>query len=476
MKEIITRSGITPVGSSKYRINRLRYHLLAYSISRRAKLDGQSSKYIIRCDDTNAENTNRSFLDAYLDVLNKIGVCPDIGPYERDESGHSLFQSERTDIYQTYIQQLVRDGLAYLDATGATLFDTSMFEKQFRHLIPDGKLQVSDISMGKLSIDIRTSLNDGSGQMGLVPFPLTRSNGSPLFNIASPVDDALLGVTHVVRDRDKLSLLHNQEMVRIALGFRELKYVHAPFIVDNVGKRLVYDDYYGEATYQDFIAHGILSKALVSYLLSTITGPSEKFYDSIDDFTKSANFTNIHKANTTFTPAVLEKHNKKAIEACTEQEYELALQNYLDLFDTKASQLLIANRDIVCLLFKSRRSFVESARIIKGILEPQYDQIQPRSQELIYSLLNKFSEAPTEVDFSVDNLLDEKAIDLFKVQKKEYFQAARYILTGEYHGCDLHEIIKYLFEKGLIKQRLETAKRQILDFKIESESTRREIN
>ncbi len=461
MKEIVTRSGITPVGSSKYRINRLRYHLLAYSISQHAKLNGLNAKYIIRCDDTNTESSNRSFLYAYLEVLKEIGVCPDLWPYDSDQSGHSLFQSERADIYHKYIQHLINDGLAYVHNSGAFFFDTLAFEKKFRHQLKEGKIEVPDMSMGHLLIDIRTSLSDKSGKIDHLPFPLTRSNGTPLFNIASPVDDALLGITHVVREKGKLSLIHNQEMVRIALGFPKLTYVHAPLIVNNEGKKLVYDNHYGEATYQNFIEHGITSKGLISYLLSTLVGAPEKFYGSIDEFAQSTDFTKIHKANTTFTPSVLEGHNKEATKVISDQEYELALQNYLSLSDKVACKLLIANVDIKYLLFKARRSFVESSKIIRYILEPQYNQIQPELKPLIHDLLNKFTRIEIDTNPSIESLLNKKYIDSIKVQKKEYFQAMRYILTGEYHGYDLHEIIKYLFEKGLIRKRFEFAKNQI---------------
>lgn len=461
MKCIVTRSGITPVGSPKYRINRLRYHLLAYSISQRAKLNGLNAKYIIRCDDTNAESSDRSFLYAYLEVLKEIGVCPDLWPYDIDQSGHSLFQSERSHIYHTYIQQLINDGLAYTQDTGAIFFDTLAFEKRFRHQLKNGRIEVSDMSMGMLLIDIRTSLSDRSGRIDYLPFPLSRSNGTPLFNIASPVDDALLGITHVVREKGKLSLLHNQEMVRIALGFPEVTYVHAPLIVDSEGKKLVHDDHYGDATYQNFIEHGIISRGLISYLLSTLAGASEKFYGSIDEFAQSTDFTKIHKANTTFAPSILEGHNKEATRVSSEQEYEFALQNYLSLSDEKAYKLLTANSDIKFLLVKAKRSFVESSEIIKYVLEPQYNQIQPKLKQLIHEFLNKFTGIEIDTELSAESLLDEKVIDSNNVQKKEYFQAMRYILTGEYHGYDLHKIIKYLFEKGLMKKRFETAKKQI---------------
>lgn len=461
MNEIVTRSGITPVGSSKYRINRLRYHLLAYSISRRAKLNGLNAKYIIRCDDTNAESSDRSFLYAYIDVLKEIGVHPDLWPYDIDQSGHSLFQSERSDIYHTYIQQLINDGLAYAHDTGAIFFDTVAFERQFRHKLKDGKIEVPDMSMGMLSIDIRTSLNDKSGKVDYLPFPLTRSNRTPLFNIASPVDDALLGITHVVREKGKLSLLHNQEMVRIALGFPTLTYVHAPLIVNHEGKKLVYDNHYGDATYQNFIEHGVTSKGLISYLLSTLAGAPEKFYVSIDEFAQSTDFSKIHKANTTFAPSVLEGHDKEAVRVISEKEYESVLQNYLIISDKEAYQLLIENNDLKHLLFKARRSLVESSKIIKYILEPQYDQMQSELKQLIHDLVNEFTKIKIDARLSAESLLDQKNIDSRGVRKKEYFQSLRYILTGEYHGYDLHEIIKYLFEKGLVRERLETAKKQI---------------
>ena len=122
MNKVISRVGITPVGSSKYRVNRLRFHLLAYAVARNAKLNGNDAEFIIRCDDTDTSNTNRSFLDSYLEVLESLDVRADIAPYDKDHNGNSMFQSERGDIYREFTNRLLISNLAYNDSSGAVFF------------------------------------------------------------------------------------------------------------------------------------------------------------------------------------------------------------------------------------------------------------------------------------------------------------------------------------------------------------------
>lgn len=448
---LISRVGITPVGSGEYRLNRLRFHLLAYSIARKEQLEGHEAKFIIRCDDTNEANVDRSFLDPYLEVLESLGVKADLDPYDVDQTGGSLFQSKRKDIYARYCEQLIDKKLAFQDATGAIFFDTIKFFEEFDERLQDGKIVVSDLSMGKIKVDPKIPINDGRGKNDLVPFPIRRANGDYLFNLCSPVDDAVMGVTHIVRDRTKLSLLPQQEMIRVALGLPETNYLHAPLLVNKEGKRLVHDDQLGEATLQNFTRQGFMPHAVISYLLSGFYGPSECYYESIDDFCGQVDFAKVHQSNAIFSHAVLDQHNKKALVKVSDKEYKKALKDYKENqlgYEEEGSDALL---DVMA---KVRRKLPETTKIMDCIKNPEFRMPSLELAKIVKSIFDLFSQWQNQAgrvsfeEFFIDECND-KMKDL-GVSKKDYFTAIRFILTGEEHGIDLKLIIKYLESQGLI--------------------------
>ncbi len=464
VNKIVSRIGITPVGSSKYRVNRLRFHLLAYVIARKAKLLGKESKFFIRCDDTNSSNVNRNFLDSYLEVLTSLGVIPDLTPYDKVDNEFSLFQSERGDLYKMFVDQLIEKDLVFNDSSGALFFSPEEFSKQFRHSLYNDKLLVVDASMGDLSVNIQSPLMERKGKMGFVPFALMRSNGEYLFNLCSPVDDAMLGVTHVVRDCDKLNLLSKQEMIRISLGFSPLTYVHVPLLVDKSNKRFVHDEYWGDATFQDFISRGILPEALVSYLLSGFFGPSERYYSSLDEFAVQVDFSQLHRSNTVFTEAVLKQHNKKAVEKSTEKAYVAGLRKYLAFHDCGALKSFDSDPQLLKVIVRMKKEFSESRVIIGYLSTPKYDVMDidnVYTLNLVHDFLMR--KVLDDKHVSVKSMLEMSASNAkhLGISKKEFYQSIRYLLTGKYQGCDLHEIVQYLEKTDLIMMRLDIARKEL---------------
>lgn len=464
--KVISRIGITPVGSAKYRVNRLRFHLLAYVVARKFQLAGKEASFFIRCDDTDSGNVNRAFLDSYLEVLLSLGVVPNLTPYNTDSGGFSLFQSKRGDLYRIFIDRLLGSGLAFKNSTGAIFFNSEEFSRRFQDLLTDNKLKVEDVSIGSISVDIRSPLKEKRGGVGLVPFPLVRANGTYLFNLCSPVDDGVMGVTHIVRDRDKLDLLSKQEMVRISLGFPAITYVHVPLLVNQGGKRFVYDEYWGDATFQDFVVKGIFPKALVSYLLSGFFGPSERYYSSIEDFASQVNLGRLHQSNTVFDESVLRQHNKKALEGSSVLEYETVLKNFLAGNNPVVLDCLKSDPDMLEMIIRMKRWLSEAGDIIHDLSQFSYDDPDTKHIGILNAIVTFFLQKESEVrDHSyVDSMLKmatEHAKNL-GISKKEYYKALRYILTGKYQGCDLHEVVWYLEKKRVVMARIKTTRNELI--------------
>lgn len=458
MSQTITRIGIAPVGSPSYRLNRLRFHLFAYTVARNAYLHNQEARFYIRCDDTDSTKSKRDFLYSYLSVLERLGVKADKYPYDTDSSGYRLFQSERTDLYKEYLQKLLDQGLAY-SYQGAFFFDTHKFAELNRHHLRDNLLTVRDSSMGELRLDIRSQTKDPQkSNLEFMPFPIVRSNGEFLFNFCSPIDDAIMGVTHIVRDRDKLDLLAKQEMIRISLGLPEFTYIHAPLLVGRDGKRFINDAVLGEATFQNFIERGFMPQAIVSYLLSGFYGPSEMFYETLDAFAERLDITKIHKSNVTFSQPVLSQHNKKAIQIATDNEYKKELEIYMKANNPEIYKRIAEDPTLEKFLLELRRRFGDVARLVDALTNQTKESLPPNQEREVLLVANFISErlsesSPERVKDVLVTKGKENAVSL-GLSFPNYCKALEYLLLGKIADTNLRDVVNFLEGKKEIWPRI----------------------
>jgi glutamyl-tRNA synthetase len=98
-------------------------------------------------------------------------------------------------------------------------------------------------------------------------FIIVRSNGTPLYNFTSTIDDSLMQITHVIRGEDHLSNTPKQILIYQALGFEVPKFAHAPTVLDKEGKKLS-KRRHGELVAIDYYQKsGYLPEAMVNFLV-----------------------------------------------------------------------------------------------------------------------------------------------------------------------------------------------------------------
>jgi len=468
MDRVISRVGITPVGSPRYRVNRLRFHLLAYVISEKACLEGNEGVFLVRCDDTNEENTDISYLDAYLRTLKYLGVDPDEGPHGTDREGESFFQSRRKVLYESALKKLTRDGYTFEDGFGATYFDAEAFYNRHQDKLDGFSLAVRDLSFGVIKADIRSSLNRVDSRRGLMPFPLSRADGHHLFNLCSPVDDGHMGVTHVVRDMDKLNVLSKQEMVRIALGLPEVCYLHLPLLVKADGTRFISDDKYHDATIESFLEAGIMSDAVVSYLLASTFGAPEQYYPSIYSFAERVVFSKMHKKPTVFNPSQIWQHNKMAVRNSSREKYLAELHNYLNYRSPREKEIVFGECGLAESVNKNRRDFATIASLSADMNRADYGAVIKIPLSEVRSVLDFVEQATKTAGSSIDYMAllveaERRNAKKLLMDLNHYRHALRYIMTGSDRGFPLGYVVKYLSSKKLIKQRLAKAREMIFE-------------
>jgi len=160
-----------------------------------------------------------------------------------DWDGDVRFQLDRMDDARRLAQELVEEGKAYED------------EGAIRFRMPDeGTTGWDDVIRGRIDFPSEK----------LEDVVLVRSDGRPTYNFASPVDDMLDGITHVIRGQDHVSNTPKQIRILEALGADLPAYAHAPDVLGTDGKKL--SKRHGAQSVGDFRQEGYIPEALVNFL------------------------------------------------------------------------------------------------------------------------------------------------------------------------------------------------------------------
>jgi glutamyl-tRNA synthetase len=249
---IVTRFAPSPTGY--LHVGGARTALFNWLLARR-----MGGKFLLRIEDTDLKRNTPTAMQQVLDDLRWLGIDWDEGPEVGGPHGPYL-QSQRRDIYDTYIRQLLDAGKAYycFDTTDALLAlrdqaeadkSTNLYPRPERFpdesdvakaraegrpvtvrfaADSDGPIVIEDLVRGKVTFD--------PGQIG--DFVILKSDGFPTYHFAVVVDDELMGVTHVIRGQEHLMNTPNHQLLQKALGFRIPQYAHMSVTVSETGGKL----------------------------------------------------------------------------------------------------------------------------------------------------------------------------------------------------------------------------------------------
>lgn len=217
----------------------------------------KGGKWVLRIEDLDRERSRKEFADLIEDDLRWLGLDWDEGGSAGGLNG-PYYQSLRDDIYKKYFNRLSEQGLVYpcfckradlLAASAPHASDgRAIYAGTCRGLSPEevvSKMQESapswrlkvgsqtvsftDLAAGETSLDLATEVGD---------FVIRRANGTFAYQLAVVVDDALMGVTEVVRGNDLLSSASQQIFLYDLLGLKAPSFAHIPLMCAPDGRRL----------------------------------------------------------------------------------------------------------------------------------------------------------------------------------------------------------------------------------------------
>ena len=243
--------------------------------------------FILRIDDTDPTRSTEENTQIILRAMRWLGLDWDEGPEVGGDCG-PYWQTECLPIYREAAERLVAEGKAYYcfcspeklaadhDAAVARKDPFQGYQRTCRNIDP-AEAQARVDAGEPYTIRIKVPLDRGDvivhdavhgdvtfNAKELDDFIIFRSDGTPTYNFATVVDDARMGITHIIRGDDHLSNTPRQIMVYEALGAPTPTFAHISMILGTDGKKL--SKRHGATSVEEYRDQGFLSDAFVNYL------------------------------------------------------------------------------------------------------------------------------------------------------------------------------------------------------------------
>ena len=334
--EVRTRFAPSPTGYMH--VGNLRTALYTYLIARHNK-----GKFILRIEDTDQGRLVEGAVDVIYRTMEQCHLEHDEGPDVGGPVGPYV-QTKRRGLYKEYAELLMERGHAYrcFCEKTASEEDTGEFDRGddpcrcmsreesdrlaaegrpyvIRQLIPhEGTTTFHDETFGDITVE-NASLDDQV---------LLKRDGLPTYNFANVVDDHLMGITHVVRGSEYLSSAPKYNLLYEGFGWDIPKYVHCSPVMRDARNKM--SKRHGDPSYEDLIAQGYLTDAVINYV--TLLGWSprgEQEIFSMDELIDIFDLAGISKSPAIFDIDKLRYFNSEYIRAMSPEAFAKAAEPYI---------------------------------------------------------------------------------------------------------------------------------------------------
>lgn len=276
-------------------------------------------KFILRIEDTDKKRSQKIYEEDIINGLKWLGLDWDEGP-EREGDFGPYRQSERLDLYEKYLKQLLADGKAYycfctpeeIEAQKQDLISRGLPPKYsgkcrdlppqlvaqylaekkpavIRIKMPKTTLQFDDLIRGKVEFNL-----DLLGDL-----VIAKSLREPLYNFSVVIDDYLMQITHVIRGEDHIPNTPKQIVIQEALGLPRPIYAHLPMILGP--DRSKFSKRHGATALVEYQKLGYLPEAVVNFLalLGWHPADNEEIMD-LETLVKKFELTKVQKGGAIF--------------------------------------------------------------------------------------------------------------------------------------------------------------------------------
>ncbi len=472
MENIRVRFAPSPTGY--LHVGGLRTALYNYLFARK-----NGGKFILRIEDTDRNRYVEGAVENLIDALKWSGLEFDEGPSTGGNFGPYM-QSQRLDIYQKHIKELISNEHAYYCFCTPQRLE-ALKEKQQREKLPQAKYDKFCLGLSKEEVEVKLAdktpfvvrLNVKPNQRIIfddivrdrVEFEsnnvddqvLIKSDGYPTYHLANVVDDHMMRISHVIRGEEWLSSTPKHVLLYDAFGWERPIFAHLPLLLNPDRSKL--SKRQGDVAVEDYRSKGYLKDALVNFvaLLGWNAGDDQEFYfqnELIDKFS----LERVNKSGAVFDLEKLNWLNAEHLRRKSDAELLLFLKK--EILNSQFSILNLSDDYLlqVIAVMKERVSFVKefltkSPFFFEAPTEYEESAVQKNWKDETPEQLKKLSDAfailenPTKEDF--ENALTKTAEEL-NVGKGKLIHPLRLAVSGTSTGPGVFDIVIILGKQEVL--------------------------
>jgi len=407
--------------------------------------------FALRIDDTDLERNRPEYEALIYEALRWLSLDWDEGP---DKGGPyaPYRQSERVDLYRQHAVRLLDEGKAYKCYCTQEELEAERRQAQFekrpykysrrcltspptdrgvfavRFKVPGGSVVFTDMIRGEMAFDAEL----------IGDFILMKSDGFPTYQFASPVDDALMKITHVIRGEEHLSNTPYQLMIVDALGYeRPIAYAHMPLILAKDGAKLSKRKH-PESNLMLYREQGYLPEALINYLalLGWNPGTAQEIF-TFEELMRIFSFDRVQHAGARFDWEKLNWINGEWIRAMVDGELAKRLQPFLSNLDEATIMRAVP-------ALKTRMTKLADATEYLDYLwkEPDMPALDAEQASRIDMAVDALKEVPWEPE-PIEHAL-EGVVERTGLSKNKLYTPIRLTLTGKKVSLPIHYTLALL--------------------------------
>jgi len=447
----ITRFAPSPTGY--LHIGGLRTALYSYLWAKKT-----GGEFKLRIEDTDEARNSQEAVKAILESFEWVGM---------DSDCEIEYQSKRLDIYTKYINQLLDEGKAYkcymskdeLDALREKQMaakETTRYDGTWRpeegKVLPDIPKDVTPVIRIKAPIEDDIEFEDGvKGAMCFTAnqvddFVIARGNGMPTYNFVVAIDDALMGMTDVLRGDDHLSNTPKQIVVYNALGFKVPKFYHIPMINNPSGKKLSKRD--GAMDVMQYKRDGYLPEALLNFLVRLGWSHGDQEIFSMEEMLELFDPSNINKSASAYNTEKLNWLNAHYIKNLPNERLLKELEFFgVDIYGhDRKEKVLDITKDRANTLLEVKAGIDNIIQVplsydTKGVKK----FIKETSIEMLNDYIKLLSTSENELNLPCDiEVVTKPFISDNSLKFPQLFQPIRIALTGGTQAPSVYDIISIL--------------------------------
>lgn len=258
-------------------------------------------KMVFRSEDTDRSRSTREFESEIMAGLNWLGLQWDNTDIVR--------QSERGTVYREKLESIIASGHAYISSEPSKHDETKTVEV-VRLKNPNKNITFTDLVRGDITFNT-TELGD---------IVIARSLDDALYHFTVVVDDALMGVTHVIRGEDHVSNTPRQILIQEALGFTRPHYAHLPLILAPDHSKL--SKRHGAVALNEYRAQGFTKEAIINYLALLGWNPgTEQEIFTLTELIAAFSLEKIQKSGAIFNLEKFKWFNRQHLNTYSDAEF-----------------------------------------------------------------------------------------------------------------------------------------------------------